>query len=77
MFGYPPTGGRRYVANEQLPRLTLFSQQDAPGFAWRSRIYRIYRIINSILKEHVLKIDMDMETIIPNFMVHVRLYSVR
>jgi hypothetical protein len=47
MFGYPPTGGRRYVANEQLPRLTLFSQQDAPGFAWRSRINKILRILFS------------------------------
>jgi hypothetical protein len=24
------------MANEQLPWLTPFSQQDAPGFAWRS-----------------------------------------
>jgi len=34
-LGYPPAGGRRYMANEQLPWLTPFSQQDAPGFAWR------------------------------------------
>jgi len=34
-LGYPPPGGRRYMANEQLPWLTPFSQQDAPGFAWR------------------------------------------
>jgi hypothetical protein len=34
-FGYPPAGGRRYMANEQLPWLTPFSQQDTPGFAWR------------------------------------------
>jgi hypothetical protein len=34
-LGYPPAGGRRYMANEQLPWLTLSSQQDAPGFAWR------------------------------------------
>jgi hypothetical protein len=35
-FGYPPAGGRRYMANGPLPWLTHFSQQDAPGFAWRS-----------------------------------------
>jgi hypothetical protein len=35
-LGYPPAGGRRYMANEQLPWLTHCSQQDAPGFAWRS-----------------------------------------
>jgi hypothetical protein len=29
-------GGRRYLANDQLPRLTPFSQLDAPGFAWRT-----------------------------------------
>jgi len=34
--GYPHTGGRCYVMNEQLSRLTPFSQQVAPGFAWRS-----------------------------------------
>jgi hypothetical protein len=34
-LGYTPAGGRRYMANEQLPWLTPFSQQDAPGFAWR------------------------------------------
>jgi hypothetical protein len=35
-FGYPPAGGRRYMANGQFPWLTHFSQQDAPGFAWRT-----------------------------------------
>ena len=36
VIGYPDTGGRCYVTNEQLSRLTPFSQQVAPGFAWRS-----------------------------------------
>jgi len=36
VVGYPDTGGRCYVTNEQLSRLTPFSQQVAPGFAWRS-----------------------------------------
>jgi hypothetical protein len=39
MFGYPHTGDRHYMANGQLPWLTLFSQQDAPGLAWRSGIH--------------------------------------
>ena len=34
---HPSMGGRRYMANDQLPWLTPFSQQDAPGFAWRTR----------------------------------------
>jgi hypothetical protein len=35
--GYPDTGGRCYMMNEQLSWLTPFSQQVAPGLAWRSR----------------------------------------
>jgi hypothetical protein len=31
--------------NEQLSRLTPFSQQVAPGLAWRSRINRIFRML--------------------------------
>ena len=33
---YPDTRRRCYVMNEQLSRLTPFSQQVAPGLAWRS-----------------------------------------
>jgi hypothetical protein len=36
LIGYPDTGGRCYVMNKQLSRLTPFSQQVAPDFAWRS-----------------------------------------
>ena len=36
VIGYPHTGGRRYMMNEQLSRLTPFSQQAAPGLAWRT-----------------------------------------
>jgi hypothetical protein len=36
VIGYPHTGGRCYVMNEQLSRLTPFSQQAAPGLAWRT-----------------------------------------
>jgi len=36
VLGYPGTGDRCYAMNEQLSRLTPFSQQVAPGFAWRS-----------------------------------------
>jgi hypothetical protein len=34
---YPSAGGRRYMANDQFPWLTPLSQQDAPGFAWRTK----------------------------------------
>jgi len=37
VIGYPHTGGRCYVTNEQLSRLTPFSQQAAPGLAWRTQ----------------------------------------
>jgi len=36
VLGHPPTRGRRYMANEQLPWLIPFNQQDASGFAWRT-----------------------------------------
>ena len=36
VVGYPSTRGRRYMANEQLPWLIPFNQQDASGFAWRT-----------------------------------------
>ena len=40
VLGYPSTRGRRYMANEQLPWLIPFNQQDASGFAWRTRFRR-------------------------------------
>lgn len=38
---YPSAGGRRYMANDQFPWLTPLSQQDAPGFAWRTKGSRV------------------------------------
>ena len=43
VVGYPDTGGRCYVMNKQLSRLTPFSQQVAPGFAWRSQRCKSWR----------------------------------
>ena len=43
VLGYPDTRGRCYMMNEQLSRLTPFSQQVAPGLAWRSRAHRVRR----------------------------------
>jgi len=37
--GYPDTGGRCYMTNEQLSWLTPFSQQVATGFAWRPKSF--------------------------------------
>jgi hypothetical protein len=36
------------MANGQLPWLTLFSQQDAPGFAWRSENTKVGKHENFI-----------------------------
>ena len=36
-FGYPPVTDRDYILNEQFICLTLFSQIDQPGLAWRTR----------------------------------------
>ena len=47
VIGYPDTGGRCYVTNEQLSRLTPFSQQVAPDFAWRS-----HRCIKNMVKAY-------------------------
>ncbi len=37
-FGYPPVTDRDYILNEQFICLTLFSQIDQPGLAWRTRV---------------------------------------
>jgi hypothetical protein len=42
-LSYPLAGGRRYMANGQLPWLTPFSQQDAPGFSWRFEITKFMK----------------------------------
>lgn len=39
-FGYPPVTDRNYILNEQFICLTLFSQIDQPGLAWRTRVRR-------------------------------------
>jgi hypothetical protein len=35
-LGYPPVTDRDYILNEQFICLTLFSQIDQPGLAWRT-----------------------------------------
>jgi hypothetical protein len=35
-FGYPPVTDRDYMLNKQFTCLTLFSQIDQPGLAWRT-----------------------------------------
>ena len=40
-FGYPPVTDRDYILNEQFICLTLFSQIDQPGLAWRTRYSQI------------------------------------
>jgi hypothetical protein len=42
VLGYPSTRGRRYMANEQLPWLIPFNQQDASGFAWRTEPHQTH-----------------------------------
>jgi len=37
--GYPPPKVRGFVLNEQLSRLTPFSQMGWPSFAWRTRFW--------------------------------------
>jgi hypothetical protein len=49
MLGYPDMGDRCYMMNEQLSRLTPFSQQVAPGLSWRSGHTRTYTDKNSQL----------------------------
>ena len=38
-LGYPTVTDRDYIVNEQLLRLTLFSQIDQPGLAWRTEVH--------------------------------------
>ncbi len=38
-LGYPPVTDRDYILNEQFICLTLFSQIDQPGFAWRTEAH--------------------------------------
>ena len=45
MIGYPHTGNRRYMANEQLPWSAHFSRQETPGLAWRTRPRQSKKII--------------------------------
>ena len=44
--GCPSVGGRRYMANDQFPWLTPFSQLDAPGFAWRTEGTKTQRALS-------------------------------
>jgi len=38
----PCTGGRNYMLNEQLARMTLYSHIDQPGLSWRTGDHREY-----------------------------------
>ena len=53
VLGHPPTRGRRYMANEQLPWLIPFNQQDASGFAWRTR-FRGFALTQPFEKKDLL-----------------------
>ena len=47
-FGYPPVTDRDYMLNKQFTCLTLFSQIDQPGLAWRTEFHgfsRIYKLL--------------------------------
>ncbi len=59
MIGYPHTGNRRYMANEQLPWSAHFSRQETPGLAWRTRFRRFSQINRIIIcgNRHNLRIN--------------------
>jgi len=42
-FGYPPVTDRDYILNKQFICLTLFSQIDLLGLAWRTRATKVQR----------------------------------
>jgi hypothetical protein len=42
----PCTGGRNYMLNEQLTRMTPFSHIDQPGLSWRTRLRRLRRLFS-------------------------------
>ncbi len=53
-FGYPPVTDRDYILNEQFICLTLFSQIDQPGLAWRTKSHKKQNVIVSEYLTHLV-----------------------